>query len=786
MKNIEDFAGRVATHPWHTLIVTLFVILMAGWGGQRLFFNGDYRIFFGPDDPQLVAFEEMQRVYTKSDNIAIVIAPDDHNVFTSATLPLIWQLTQDAWQTPHSIRVDSITNYQHTEAIEDDLLVEDLLLELEQLNETKINKIRQVALAEPQLLRKLVAPNGDTAVINITIQVPDGDNNESLAAAANHVRDLVSNYQQQYPQVDFYLSGIVMMNMAFAEESENDAQTLVPAMFVGIILMLWFLLRSFWGTLATLIVIATSIAATMGLAGWLGIELSTTTVNVPTIVMTLAVADCVHILSTVLFDLHRHPDRARAVINSLEINFAPILLTSVTTAIGFLTLNFSYSPPLRDLGNLVAIGVMIAFALSLTLFPALLMLLPIKASNKPAATHHLQGYANWLLRRPKIIAGLSMLVVLGLSAQLGRNVVNDVAVEYFSPQTEFRQSTDYMAKHLAGMDLIEFSIHSGEDNGINHPDFLKLVERFSQWLRQQPETDHVSTLSDILMRLNKNMHGDDPAQYLLPANQELSAQYLLMFEMSLPYGLDLNNQLNVAKSATRVTATFKNLGSNELVALEQRCNEWFARHAPALEIKIASTSLMFAHIGERNMISMLRGSFMALVLICILVGLSLRSRRLCAISLVPIIAPAAIGFGIWGLYDGNINLALSIVTSVTLGIVVDDAVHFLSKYQRARLQGQVTEDAIRYAFSHVGKALWVTTLVLVFGFMLLTLSNFKMNADMGLLTAIIIALALVVDFVLLPVLLLLFDKSDTAKTANTAPTSDTATASTSPEERPVT
>ena len=255
------------------------------------------------------------------------------------------------------------------------------------------------------------------------------------------------------------------------------------------------------------------------------------------------------------------------------------------------------------------------------------------------------------------------------------------------------------------------------------------------------------------------MHGDDPSYYKLPANRELTAQYLLMYEMSLPYGLDLNNQLNVDKSATRVSATFEAMGSTELIILENKSRDWFQQHAPELKVVIASTNLVFAHIGERNMSSMLMGSAIALVLISMLVGLSLKSLRLGLISLVPNIAPAAIGFGIWGMFDGQINLALSVVTSITLGIVVDDTIHFLSKYQLAKNSGLSTPDAIHSAFSHVGRALLVTTIVLGIGFMVLTLSNFKMNADMGLLTAIIIVIALIVDFILLPALLLIFDNT---------------------------
>jgi predicted RND superfamily exporter protein len=317
-----------------------------------------------------------------------------------------------------------------------------------------------------------------------------------------------------------------------------------------------------------------------------------------------------------------------------------------------------------------------------------------------------------------------------------------------------------MEQTISGMTNLSIAIKTNESQGIADPVFLQAIGDFTEWLRVQPETDHVATLSDVYKRLNKNMHGDDPSYYQLPLDRELAAQYLLLYEMSLPYGLDLNNQINVDKSSIKMVLTVDNLGSVELVELEERIYTWFAANAPQYEVVASSPSLMFAHIGETNMASMLSTLPITLVLISALMIFALRSVRLGVISLVPNIAPAIIGFGLWALISGEINLGLSVVVTLTLGIVVDDAVHFLSKYQRARQEGQSAEQAVRYAFHTVGRALWITTVVLVAGFSVLALSGFRLNADMGLLSAIVIFIALVVDFILLPILLMIFDKEN--------------------------
>jgi predicted RND superfamily exporter protein len=376
----------------------------------------------------------------------------------------------------------------------------------------------------------------------------------------------------------------------------------------------------------------------------------------------------------------------------------------------------------------------------------------------------MEKFADFVVAKRKLLLPATVIIIVFLASFLPQNKLDDNFVEYFDTTVPFRTATDFMEANLSGLSSIEVSIDSKVSSGINDPKFLKTIGDFSAWLRAQEITDHVSTLSDVLKRLNKNMHADDPAFYKLPEERDLSAQYLLLYEMSLPYGLDLNNQLNVDKSSTRVIATFKNLSSTEQITIENSMHQWFAKNAPNYQISISSPTLMFAHIGQRNITSMLFGTTVALILISLLLAFALRSVRYGVISLLPNLIPASVGFGLWYFMDGQVGLALSVVTGMTLGIVVDDTVHFLSKYKHARdAYGKSSEEAVKYAYSSVGRALWITTLVLVAGFMVLAQSSFKLNGDMGLLTAVTIAVALIIDFLFLPPLLMMLDCKKDAK-----------------------
>lgn len=771
---IVKFAHWIIRRRFLVLAVWVLAIALLAAGGQRLSFSNDYRSFFGKENPELNAFETLQDVYTKNDNVLFMLEPKNGEVFTRETLAAVVELTEAAWQLPYSIRVDSISNFQHTYAAGDDLTVEDLIAEPAALSDAEIERIKQIALAEPLLVNRLVSPGAHATGVNVTVQFPGINSTEEVPAVVKPTRELLAEFEARYPDIDFYLTGVVMMNNAFPEASFGDFQTLVPLALAAVILGLVLFLRSLSGTIVTVLIIVISIIAAMGTAGWLGIVLTPPSATAPTMILTLAVADCVHLLVSFLFHMRRGMSKHDAIVESMRINFSPVFLTSLTTAIGFLSLNFSDAPPFNDLGNITAIGVMYAFFLAVTLLPALMAVLPIHESRgKQTDRAMMLKFAEFVIARRTVLLWSMSAMVLVTAAFITKNELNDEFVEYFDERIAFRTHTDHITDNLTGMYFIDYSLASGEDNGISNPVFQQQIQAFTEWLKRQPEVLHVNSYTDIMKRLNKNMHGDDPAMYKLPEERDLAAQYILLYEMSLPYGLDLNNQINIDKSATRLSVSLKSISSNEMLALEQRAAAWLDTHAPAISTQGSSPALMFAHIGQRNIKSMLIGMTLALLLISAVLIVALRSWKYGLISLLPNLLPGLVAFGLWGLINGQIGLALSVVAGMTLGIVVDDTVHFLSKYLRARRENHLdAAEAVRYAFSSVGVALVVTTLVLMAGFMVLSFSAFELNASMGLMTAITVGIALAIDFLFLPPLLMKIEEKTNENTRNETATAE--------------
>ena len=781
MKKFEQAFGIwVLRYRWLIIILSLILVASAATGGKNIYFTTNYRVFFSEDNPQLLEFEALENTYVQNDNVFFVLEPADGKVFTQETLSAVEYLTERAWQIPFSNRVDSITNFQYTEAEEDDLIVRDLVKEASSYSDEQLQQVKDISLNEPLLHNRLISDKTNVTGINVNVQLPRINEDIETPAVVNFARQLAKEFEATYPEIKVRISGMVMMNNAFSESAKADIATLVPISFALMLLILAILVGGITGTFCTLLVIACSIMVAMGIGGYIGFPISPPSATFPTIVLTIAIANCVHILVTFLHDMRLGMSKHDALIESLRINLQPVFLASLTTAIGFLMMNFSDVPPFRHLGNFVAIGVVTSFIMSVTFLPALISLLPVKVKeNKDDRDRIMEKLGDYVVRkRTPLFWGMFALILLLLTG-LPRNDLNDVFVHYFDETIDFRVDSDFTTENLTGVYNIEYSLDSGEPGGISNPGYLNDVEAFSNWYRQQPEVLHVNSYTDISKRLNKNMHGDNQEMYKIPESRDLSAQYLLLYEMSLPYGLDLNNQINVDKSAIRLTTTLTTLSSNELISIEERADEWLIKNAPHIMSGHGTgTSIMFAHIGQRNIISMLYATTLALVLISIVLIVALRSIKIGMISLIPNLAPAAMGFGLWGYMVGEIGLSLSVVSTMTLGIVVDDTVHFLSKYLRARREKNLNpEDAVRYAFATVGRALLITSIVLVAGFLVLATSAFELNSGMGLLTAIVIILALFADFLFLPPLLIKIEERLNAKkllAANTATDSATA------------
>ncbi|CAI8387961.1 MAG: Uncharacterised protein [Alphaproteobacteria bacterium UBA4588] len=746
--------------------VALFILLLATFGlssgAQFLYFDNDYRVFFGKDNPQLKAFEKVQQTYTKIDNVNFAIDPLTGSANDPAVLAGVEALTEMAWQLPFSIRVDSLSNYQHTEVDGDDLIVRDLFMNGSELSADEMQLVNEISTTEPSLSGKIHDSQHRATSVNATIQLP-GKTADEVAVVAKAARELAATIEADYP-IKIRLSGVIFLNNAFMESSMRDMGTLIPAMYLVILIVAYALLRSFTATILVLIVIIPSITVAMGFGGWMGIGLTPPSASAPTIITTLAVADSIHLLVVMLNRMRDGHDKRESLLYSLRVNAKPIFLTSVTTALGFLSLNFSDSPPFHDLGNITAFGVMAAWVYAVVLLPILISFMPIKPKgNLQKLDTKMSVIGTFIADKYKAVLSVSVVISVCLLALIPLNEINDDFVKYFDESVEYRQDTDWVSANLTGANLIQFNLQSGEPNGVSDPAFIQTVADFTEWALNEEVVTHVQSISDTFKRLNRDLNEGNETFYSIPETRDLAAQYLLLYELSLPFGLDMNNQLDISKSSTQVVVTLDDMTTKELRSWVARAENYLAE-THNTNLTAVGPTVMFAYISERNIESMLIGTLIAVFLISGVILIALRDIQLGLISLIPNLLPAALAFGVWGALVGQVNMAVAVVAGMALGVVVDDSVHFLTKYQIARRELKLTaRDAVISAFNGVGTALVVTTLILVAGFAILAQSSFGVNSYMAMLTAIALVIALIADLTLLPALLIVLDKDKPAK-----------------------
>lgn len=773
-KLVLNYANFIIKWRWLVIVFTLLVVGIAASGVTKLGFDSNYRTFFSDTNPELIEFETFQNTYTKNDNLMFIVQPADKDLTSAEFTNIVEQITEQAWQIPFATRVDSVSNFQHSWAEEDDMIVDDLIRDGTDLTAQERDSKWQIAKNEPLLYRSLLAQDEETTGINVTLQYPElsADEVPNAVAAA---REIKAKIQAKHPDLVIALSGMSMMNNAFYEAGRKDFITLTPLMYLILLVVMAFTLRSVSGTVSTLFVISFSSITAMGMAGHLGTMMNSVSIIAPTIILTIAIADSIHILVSMLSSMREGMNKLDALKDSIRINFVPISITSITTIVGFLSLNSLDTPPFHDLGNLTSIGIAAAWLFSLSFLPAFISLLPFKVkqhSGKPSGiTKWLYSYANFVVQKRRAVLVVSVVVAIVMMAFVPRIEMNDQFVEYFDYSIEFRQDAEFGMNELTGIDLIEFSIHAEGSGGISSPVYLNSLSNFTDWLRDQPEVEHVYSYTDIIKRLNKNMHGDDTDFYKVPEDRELAAQYNLLFELSLPYGLDLNDRVNIDKSSTRLTATLVNLSTREIREFLARSESWLAENTPQyMHAKPTGTTVMFSYISERNILGMLKGNTIAIIIISIIMILALRSFGIGVFSIIPNAVPILMTFGLWAITFGQIGMAASGVSAVALGIVVDDSVHFLTKYLRARRdKGLDRPEAIRYAFNTVGLALVVTTTILTLGFLVMAMSAFQVNEQLGLMTAATMVIALIIDFTLIPSALLIGQKSTEKKGGSDEP-----------------
>lgn len=766
---MSSFVAALIRFRWVFFLLSLVFMGFALAGFRFFAFDASPRIYFDDDNREYERFLALEDTYGRDFRIFFMVSAREGDLFQGQHLQALREMTDKSWELPFVRRVDSLSNFQHTHSSHDELFVEDLFTNDILADPAQLAERKAIALANPAIVNRLVSADGRHGAIVLALTIT------SLETQSRAGQDLVAQayaleeaIKARYPGIDITATGNLLSTHHNMQVAEGDIALMVPVMFGLMFVILGLLLRSLSTVLVALVVALFAAVGALGLGAWCGITFSVLSINALIISITVAVAHCIHIFTQLFKDLQAMP-KAAALASSLRINLFAVSMTSLTTIIGFLSLNTNDLPPAAALGNAAAIGTALAWLFSLTLLPALVMLLPFAAhtTGEFFIERQMVKLAGFIIRRKYPLLLVMTLLSVGMVHLSFSNNLNDRLTETLHEPHIFRSDTQAIDRHFGALYINNYDMDSGAENGVFDPAYLQAMDRFASYLRSQPEVSSVHCFSDIIKRLNQSMHNDDPAFYTIPDDRQLIAQYVLLYEMSLPFGLDLNEMLTPDRRRSLVVAGMPSLDTQTDIALDQRIWQWQQDNLPeSYRSQNVSLSTIWSYLTIHSLTNSLEGSIIALALISLVLLFMLRSVRYGLISLIPNILPAAFGFGLWYFISGNVGLGLTCVVIITIGIVVDDTVHFLAKYQKALRENHGdAEQAVRATFRQVGSALFITTLVLAGGFAVLGLSQIIINSALGQVTTIILVAAFVLDILLLPVLLLIFDRKRTDRTA---------------------
>lgn len=756
---MKQFVDRVIQFRWFVVVLIPLITIMMASSLKNLEFEGSYRIWFGEESQILKSYDNFRAIFGNDDTVTIMFT-NEEGIFTKEALTSIDNITKKLWQTQYIARVDSITNYQYVHADEeypDEVVVEDFIEDPQSYTEAELQKKKEIALTQDIIVGKLISKDAKTTMIAGRMTPKAGNDPEVSFKLRDAVLKIIAP-EEKKNSYKFFLGGGPVINTSFIEIAQHDGGIFTPAVIVVAIILLLLIFRKFSSMFASIVVVIFTFLIVLSIQVFLGYKLNNFTANVPVFVVAIGIADAMHLLWIYTMARKKGMDNYESIHYSVKKNFLAIFLTSVTTSIGFASLGISAVVPIQTLGIATASAALLAFVLTILFVPALLAILNpnIKAdkkiqeaNNHPIAVH----YTHFLQKNAKLILTLSTVLFLLLSVGIFKANVDSNVVKYFSEDFPFRVAINEIQEKLTGPMSYEIVIDSKQKDGIKNPLFLNKVEEFyEEFYARFDDVRHIHSLVDIVKVFNDVLAGSKT----IPQNQDLVAQYLLLYSLSLPQGMEINDKMDIDERLLRVTASLNLVNTSKDLEMIEWVEDWWSKTPYSAEVN--GQTVMFAYMQHNVTNTLIESITLAVIMISFIMLLIFKNWRMLPLFIVPNILPIALVVGVMGWLDMDIDMGVAIAGAIIIGVAVDDTIHFMVKYIEARRRGDTLEEAMKYVLSYAGSAIIFTTLVLSLAFLVFVFSDFNPNYHFGVVTASALMIAVVVDLVALPALLILVDK----------------------------
>ena len=753
-----DLGTWLVQHRFKLAVVALLVTTIGGWGIQFTRFDGTNESLFAKADEYKAEVDQARVDFPSSAPSLGMAFEVDGDIFNLRTLTAIDALTRRYIEIDSAIALSSILTYRVSEADREILGRSYLFPDLDGITKADLQQIKTIALNDEDLTQGRLTSAGNVTFASISYSVSE-DTSEARLAVAESAVVLRDSLRQQYPDIRIYLVGGPMFERESNLAREKDNKVLLPLVVIAGVLLLWFCLGSLLSSIALAVVALMTIIVTVGTHALLDIPLNQISRLGPAVAGIVAFADGIHVLSVYAQKILQGDHRKQALIASININFRPIALATVTTTMGFLSLNLSSAPAIYGFGNIVAIGVIWAFFFTVFLLPAMILLIPARRIAKPlGVSGFIEGVLSLVARREKALFWGFLGLIAVTAFMLPLNKLDNDPFAFIDEGSDLSVVIEILQREFENDRGLAFVVRSNEYYGITNQDFLDKVDDIATQLETDPQITWVSSYIDYLKLRNKAANDDDEAYEVIPEDQLTVIDYLVGYQLFAEIDPNSGQMFNKDYSAIYLYVATSGLSDGEILQLANKIDVLAENYASeSFQVTHANNTILEARLNQIISTELFTGFSLSLVMITLTMMIGLRSLRYGLLSIAPNVFPITIVFGLWGLIEGNLSPYVLMLLAVSIGLVVDDSVHVLSKYKTARDSGKSPGESIEDSISLAGSAITITTVWMSVGIALMGFSSTTIFQNLTSIITPIIVVALFLDLLFLPSLLTRFD-----------------------------
>jgi predicted RND superfamily exporter protein len=763
------------------LVACLVLLAGCGWFASRARFDNSFEAYFDREDPVYRAYNRFREDFG-SDELSYLlyqVPGSPHGPFDLEAMRRIARLTEALEdEVPFVKEVTSLANVEYVEGVPDGLEIRDLLEEFPE-DQAELLAIRDKVLAKPLYVGGLVSEEARYGAIiirmdrssvdpldEIRLDPEGGDGIDNLYPQVTY--DAIERIlaRPEYQGIVFHHVGDVPLNAIYNQIIADEGGRLAGIGFLVIGGLLYAFFRRPLGVVGPLVVVGLSIMISLALVGLLGWRLDLLFIMCPTLLIAVGVADSVHIIAEFRVYHAELGDRREAARRTMTLVGTPCLLTSLTTASGFFAMSIAPIKAISHFATYSAVGVVAAFILSVTLLFVFLSFgkrlrgttateeEKIRAKGGVHFQAALLAIARFDVRHRRAILACFAAIFVVSAVGVSRIRVDSNFLDEFDDEEPIRIATEYVDEIMGGTYSFVYLFDSGEPEGVKSPELLREVERLqAEAERHDYLVNKTYSVGDLLKDINKSFNEEDPAHYVLPTSRELVAQYLLVYEMS--GGEELRDYVSGDFARTSLELRCKAVESSVLVTLARDLDRYLEEHPTrAATVSVTGIGALWLALQEYITTSQIRGFLLAFTVIALLMCFIFKSVKTGLIAMVPNLSPVVLTLGVMGWLDMPLDYVRLLIATVAIGISVDDTIHHLTRFRHEFLRTRSYPRALEASMEDVGRALVITSVVLVVGFLVFLLSGLDSTASFGALLATTVAVALVADFLLMPALIL--------------------------------